>query len=155
MISSSYYPKLYLTSLNFDSACDFRCVGTRSGWDSITILLYAAFTCIAKMRVESGSVYENSPQPSPVSTKIQQNQLGNWRCGAAQDESHSFGSSERDGNQGRTSEGEGREKGGKPRSSMASLLLIVPCRCRPRLLRRREAGATAAGRCLVRRHARR
>jgi hypothetical protein len=31
-------------------------------------------------------------------------------------------------NQGRTSEGDGREEGGKPRSSMASLLLIVPCR---------------------------
>jgi hypothetical protein len=35
---------------------------------------------------------------------------------------------------------------------MASLLLIVPCRRRSRLLRRREARATAAGRCLVRRH---
>jgi hypothetical protein len=45
-------------------------------------------------------------------------------------------------NQGRTSEGDGREEGGKPRSSMASLLLIVPCRAEP------SPAAAAARRCL-------
>lgn len=41
---------LYLTCLNFDSAWDFWCVGTRSGCDSITILLYAALTWIKSFR---------------------------------------------------------------------------------------------------------
>jgi hypothetical protein len=114
VISSSYL-KLYLTSLNLDSACDFRCVGTRSGWDSITILLYAAFTCITKM--QSSTVETKNPEAYrtillnrpfwPNSNRISS------EIGAAEqlrmNQSRSFGSSERDGNQGRTSEGDGRE----------------------------------------------
>jgi hypothetical protein len=38
-------------------------------------------------------------------------------------------------NQERTSEGDGREEGGKPRSSMASLLLIVSCLSLPQIRR--------------------
>jgi hypothetical protein len=80
---------------------------------------------------------QKSPQSSTWLPKFYQKHHRNWRYGARTTQLEAGkqlrmnqvgGAAARNMNQGRTSERDGREWGGKPRSSMASLLLIVPCR---------------------------